>query len=264
MSLFSRFRAINDEGKAQVVRKLLENSTPDFDYFYMVVLSIAMATLGLLVDSPAVVIGSMLIAPVLFPLLSLSLGLVMSDHQVLTRSVYTLIKSLGFGLLLSVIVSLLFGFDAPMTGELLQRTNPSLLYLFVAVLAGLAASYSLAKPELNETLPGIAISVALIPPLAALGIGIATLNLTVISGSFVLLFINIIGIVGASMVTFSLMNLYEKRHIAKSTIEKEEVKMVEEKEVIEEIDAEEAQKAEELEEKVEKKGAENKNNKKAS
>lgn len=226
-----------------MVRKLLENSTPDFDYFYMVGISVAMASLGLLVDSAAVVIGSMLIAPVLYPLLSFSLGLVMSDYQVLTRSSYTLLKSLGFGLALSILMAVFFGFEASTTEELLQRTNPSLLYLFIAVFAGLAASFSLAKPQLNETLPGIAISVALIPPLAALGIGIAGLDLSVITGSFVLLVINIIGIVVASMVTFSLMNLYEKRHIAQSTIEKEEEKMQEEQEVVEEIEAEEQKKA---------------------
>lgn len=244
MSIFSRFKALEEGGKAHVVRRLLESSTPDFDYFYMVGLSVSMATLGLLVDSPAVVIGSMLIAPVLYSLLGFSLGLVMSDYQVLTRSFYTLLKSFGFGLALSVGITLLFAFGAPLGDEVLSRTSPSLLYLFIAVVAGLACSFALAKPELNETLPGIAISVALIPPLAVLGIGIANLDLSIISGSFVLLFINVIGIIAASMVTFSLMDLYEKRHIATSTIKKEDKKMKEEKKNVDKVDKEEKEKAE--------------------
>jgi len=88
------------------------------------------------------------------------------------------------------------------TSEILLRTEPSLLYLAVAVIAGIAVSFTLVRPELSETLAGIAVSVALIPPLAVLGIGIAKLNLLVVSGSLVLLLINVIGIVVASMVTF--------------------------------------------------------------
>lgn len=237
MSLFSRFRAIDENGKAYAVRRLMQAGTPDFDYFYMVGLSVAMAVLGLLIDSPAIVIGSMLIAPVLFPLLGFSLGLVMSDYTVLVRSLYTLGKSFGLGLAVAIAATWVLAPGGEMNSEILSRTEPSLLYLFVAVVAGLAVSFALAKPELNETLPGIAISVALIPPLGVLGIGIARFDLEVVSGSFVLLVINVIGIAVASMVTFSLMNLYEKRHIAQSTIKKESEKMEEEKEVIEELDA---------------------------
>ena len=238
MSILSRFKAIDENGKSQAVRRLLETSTPDFDYFYMVALSVAMAVLGLLIDSPAIVIGSMLIAPVLFPLLSLSLGLVMSDYGVLARSLYTLGKSFTLGLVVAIGATLLLAPDASFGHEILSRTQPSLLYLFVAVSAGLAVSFALAKPEWNETLPGIAVSVALLPPLAVLGIGIAQLDLVVISGSFVLLLVNVVGIVIASMISFSLMDLREKRHVAKSTLKKETEKMQEEKKVVEEIDEE--------------------------
>lgn len=244
MSWINRFRAIDEDGKAHAVRRLISNSTPDFDYFYLVGLSVSMATLGLLVGSPSVVIGSMLIAPVLFPILSFSLGLVMSDYQILTRSFYTLLKSFGLAVFLSIIVTLVFSNGFEMNEEILSRTVPSLVYLFVAITAGLAVSYTLAKPELNEAFPGIAISVALIPPLAVVGIGIAKLSWEIVSGSLVLLLLNIFGIVAASMFTFSLMNLYEKRHIAKSTIKREEEKIKEEKEVIQELDEKEKQNSE--------------------
>lgn len=238
MSIFARFRAIDEDGKAHAVRRLMESSTPDFDYFYMVAISVGMATLGLIAGSTSIVIGSMLIAPVLYPILSFSVGLVMSDYRVLSRSSYTIGKSVFVGLVVSIVLTYIFGHGTGMTDEILSRTEPSLLYLFVAIAAGMAVSYALAKPELNESFPGIAISVALIPPLSVIGIGIANWDIAVITGSLVMFVINVLGIMAASMVTFSLMNLYEKRHIAESTIKREEEKLEEEKAAIEKVVAE--------------------------
>ena len=68
MSVFARFRAVPDKDKASLIRKLVENGTPDFDYFYLIGLSTLMATFGLLLDSSSIVIGSMLIAPLMYPI----------------------------------------------------------------------------------------------------------------------------------------------------------------------------------------------------
>ena len=240
-SILARFRAIDEKDKAAVVRKLMQNSTPNFDFFYLAGLSVVMATLGLLADSPSIVIGSMLIAPVLYPILGISLGLVMSNTEVLTRSIVTLTKSVLISLALAVIVTLLFG-DGFVTSEMVARLNPSILHFFVAVIAGAAVSFALAQPEWSETLPGIAISVALVPPLAVLGAGIAMLDMTVISGSFNMLLLNFLGILLAAMVTFSLMNLHEKQGIAESTIRREEEKQQKEAEAIAAVVEEEAAK----------------------
>lgn len=230
-SFFARFRAIEEKDKAAVVRKLMQSSTPNFDFFYLVGLSVLMATLGLLADSPSIVIGSMLIAPVLYPILGIALGLVMSNMEVLGRSVLTLTKSVIISLAIAIAATWFFG-DGFVTGEMVARLNPSMIYFFVAVVAGAAVSFALAQPEWSETLPGIAISVALVPPLAVLGSGIAMFDMTVVAGSFNLLLLNFLGILLASMVTFSLMNLYEKQNIAESTIRKEEEKQQKEAEAI--------------------------------
>lgn len=234
MTIFARFRAIEDKDKAAVVRKLMESSTPNFDFFYLTGLSILMATLGLLVNSASIVIGSMLIAPLLYPILGVSLGLVMSNPVVLGRSMVTLTKSMLIGLGLSIVATLLLG-DGTVTQEILVRTEPSLVHFLVAVVAGAAVSFALAQPEWSETLPGIAISVALIPPLAVVGVGIAYLDMTVIKGSIVMLAMNLFGIMFAAMVSFSLMNLHEKQNIAASTIKKQEEKQQKEKEAIAEV-----------------------------
>ncbi|MFT5036807.1 MAG: putative hydrophobic protein (TIGR00271 family) [Candidatus Azotimanducaceae bacterium] len=234
MNVLAQFQTINDNDKASVVRKLMQSSTPDFDFFYLVGLSVLMATLGLISDSAAIVIGSMLLAPLMYPILGIALGLVMSNGEVLNRSFWTLSKSFAIGLSLAVFAAFLFGDAASFTThEVLIRTEPSLLHFLVAFIAGLAVSFALAQPQWSETLPGIAISVALIPPLAAIGVGIAALDMEIVTGSVVLLTINLLGIVFAAMISFSLMNLYQKQNIAASTIKKENERLEEEKKVIE-------------------------------
>lgn len=239
MSVFLRFRAISEKDKASVVRKLMEASTADFDFFYLVGLSILMAAFGLLIDSAAIVIGSMLIAPLLYPILGLSLGLTMSNYGVFRRSALTLAKSFALGILLAVIATFLFADTNVRTSyEIMSRTEVSLLHFLIAVVAGAAVAFTLGKSEWSETLPGVAISVALMPPLAVVGIGIAALDMEIVSGSLVMLIVNIFGIVFASMVTFSLMNLYEKQHIAESTIRKESEKAEEEAAAVARLDHE--------------------------
>lgn len=239
MSLFARFRAIQDNDKSSLVRKLMQNSTPDFDYFFLVALSVVMATAGLLLNSSSIIIGSMLIAPLMYPILAVALGLVMSNYEVLGRSVGTLVRSLGIGLSLSVVAAFFLA-DSEMyqTAEVMSRasgTNLLHLYLLVSIIAGAAVSYVLARPEWSDTLPGTAIAVALIPPLASLGIGIAHFDAEIIKGTTLLLAVNLLGIIGSAMVVFLMMNLSEKQNIAESTIKREEEKLKQENRVIEEV-----------------------------
>ena len=238
MPLFARFRALPDKDKATLIRKLVENGTPDFDYFYLIGLSTLMATLGLLLDSGSIVIGSMLLAPLMYPILGVSMGLVMmgTNINLLHRAVSTLTKSLGIGLFLSVTAAFFFGNEASyQTAEVLARTMPSHLHLLVALVAGAAVAYVLARPEWGDALPGVAISVALIPPLASIGIGIAALDPVIIRGASMILLLNLFGIIAISVMIFLLMNLGEKENIAVSTVIREEKKRVTEDKVIQEM-----------------------------
>lgn len=219
------FNNLTEKDKSNAIENLIVESTPRQDFFLMVVLSVLMATFGLLINNTAVIIGSMLIAPILYPILGLSLGIVMADFKLISRSFYTLLKSMVFGIAAAALIALFFsqGYEAPLV-------EPSLIYVMIAIIAGLAASFALIKPQLSETLPGIAISVTLIPPLAATGIGIAKFDWNVISDSFVLFMVNAIGIIFASMIVFSLMHLYIKRMDARKAIKKEEKAVKREKE----------------------------------
>ena len=220
------FNTLTGKDKTAAVERLIRGSTPSQDFFFMIILSILMATFGLFLANTAIIIGSMLIAPMLYPLLSLSLGIIMSDFKLISRSFYTIGKSVIIAALAGAVATWLFSSQLPELPPLIDTmTQPTLPYVVIAIIAGLAGSFALVKPQLNETLPGIAISVALIPPLATVGIGVARFDWVIISGSLLLFLVNAIGVIFASMITFSLMNFYVKRDKAIETIKKEDQKV---------------------------------------
>lgn len=217
------FTNFTEKDKASAVDRLILGSTPSQDFFLMVVLSAFTAVFGLIANSAEIILGSMLIAPLLYPILSFSLGLTMSDTSVISRSFWTLLKSLVLAVVASFLIALLFSNEySEITPEIASRTAPSLVYLMVAIVSGFAASFALVKPHLNETLPGVSISVALLPPVAVIGIGLARLDLSMISGAFLLFLVNAIGIIFASMITFSLMKFYSQKGEAHREIKKAE------------------------------------------
>jgi len=218
------FKNITSKDKSDAVEKLITHSTPNQDFFLMVALAIAMATLGLLLNSSAIIIGSMLISPMLYAFLSLSLGLSISDTKLIFRSFFSIVKALFVGVAIATIITL-FTAHQGSTNEIFFRINPSLSYGFVAFIAGFAAAFTLAKPQLNETIPGIAIAVALIPPVAVIGIGIATFNWVVFRGAFLLFLLNTFAVIVGSLIVFLLMNTYAKKNLAKQTLQQEEKKV---------------------------------------
>ena len=220
------FKTLTEKDKSAAIDHLIKGSTPSQDFFFMIILSVITATFGLLFDNVAVIIGSMLIAPILYPILSLSLGITMSDNKLISRAFYTLAKATALGIATAFVITFFFsGNFAEHNNEITSRTIATLPFFIVALTAGTAGSFALVKPQLNETLPGIAISVALIPPLSVVGIGVAKFNSAIVSGAFLLFLVNIVGIVFSGMVVFSLMNFYVKRKEAHELAQKEDVKI---------------------------------------
>ncbi|HMR00861.1 MAG TPA: TIGR00341 family protein [Candidatus Gracilibacteria bacterium] len=224
------FDNIANKEKSEAVDKLITQSTPRQDFLLLVILSVLMASIGLLQNNVATVIGSMLIAPVLYPILGIAMGIVMANSQLIVRSLGTLAKSIIIGLGTAIVITLLVyppgGIHAfQLTQEIALRMDPSLADVAIAIVSGLAASFALVKPQLSETLPGVAISVALVPPLAVLGIGIAVQDFVIASNALVLFIINILGIMFACVMVFSVMNFYVQRSEAKEVIKKEDKKL---------------------------------------
>lgn len=224
--ILTLFNELPQSEKDSVVKSLIEHSSPRQSFFFMVSLSILMATLGLITNSVVIVIGSMLIAPLLYPILSFSLGIVIADRSLMIRSLSTILRSSLYGIALSTATTFFFvRYDTPLSAEILARGNYSLTYVAIAFIAGLAASYAYLKLDINENMAGIAISVALIPPLAVIGIGLARLNWNLIQGSMILYLMNIFGILVASVLMFSIMNLQGTKKAAAAAVKKDDAQI---------------------------------------
>jgi uncharacterized hydrophobic protein (TIGR00271 family) len=210
MSILTYFRiTTKNTGKNEAIARLVKAGAGDFDFYLFVLLGVGMATLGMLLDSATVVIGSMLIALVLYPILSLALSVVLVDSQLGMRSLRTICMAFVLGITIAAFATILLQpFGIEQGEQLIARTQPSLLYFLVACVSGFAAAYATIHRTLNELLPGVAISVALVPPLSAVGISFALLQYGWLFGALTLLILNIAGIAVASMVAFSLMDVH--------------------------------------------------------
>ena len=200
---------------AQAAGRAVEpGSLPTFAFYLILACSAVIATLGLLADSAAVIIGAMIVAPLMSPVISMSYGIVAGKGALTMRSLFTVIT----GSLLTISVAFVFAeaIGWKVAGfEVIARLRPSLLDLGVAMAAGVAAAFAYTRPNVSSALAGVAIAVALVPPLCTVGIvlslgheGSAEVGLAVdmdyvsARGPFLLYLTNIIGIVLASSLVF--------------------------------------------------------------
>jgi uncharacterized hydrophobic protein (TIGR00271 family) len=140
---------------------LRNNSRPDFSFFLLVVLSSGIATLGLLTNSPAVIIGAMLVAPLMSPIIGLGLASLTGDATLLRDAASALLRGAIIAVVFSTLLTWIdiqlpfFFFQADnLPGEVLARVRPSPLDLTIALLGGLAAAFALAMPQISAALPG--------------------------------------------------------------------------------------------------------------
>ncbi len=172
-------------------------------YLFMTAMSGGIAVLGLLLSSPAVVIGAMLLSPLMDPIMGLGFALAIGDYQWLKQSA----RSLAWGTVMAVGLTALLVFMSPIqtiTPEIAARTQPNLFDLFVALFSALAGAYAMIKGR-EGTIVGVAIATALMPPLAVVGFGLATWNWTVFSGALLLYVTNLITI---ALTAWAMARLY--------------------------------------------------------
>jgi uncharacterized hydrophobic protein (TIGR00271 family) len=178
--------------------RLESGSRWDFDFLALMSLATVIAALGLIQNSTAVVIGAMLVAPLMTPLIAAGLSLVQGNIRLMRQA----LRSVGYGFVIAVGIGILAGLCAPvhqLTNELAARGSPNILDLGIAFFSGLAAAYALARPGLSAALPGVATAAALVPPLATVGISLAFGETANALGSALLFAANVIAIVlGAS------------------------------------------------------------------
>jgi uncharacterized hydrophobic protein (TIGR00271 family) len=155
--------------RATIYTRIRRGARPETSFFVLIGLSAMIASLGLIVNSPAVVIGAMLVAPLMSPIIGTGLALVLGD----TRFLRLALGAVNRGLLLAIAIGMLAGLTTlgrPFSNEILARTQPNLYDLGIALFSGLAAAYALSFSSAAGALPGVAIAAALVPPLATVGI----------------------------------------------------------------------------------------------
>ena len=192
---------VSNQRKQAVYKEIITGSDPSFNYYLLLLLSALISAFGLIANSPAVVIGAMLVCPLMMPIFGISLSLVTGDTLLLRAA---MLAETG-GILLVVGASFLLGispFTFEMTHEILAMTNPTLLDLFVAALAGFAGCLAMIDERISPILPGIAIATSLTPPLAGCGLCLALGSFEGSMGAFILFLANFLTILLVGSMTF--------------------------------------------------------------
>ena len=164
---------------------------------WILVFSIFIASIGLNVDSTAVVIGAMLISPLMGPIMGFGLGIGINDLSVVRKSLLNLGVAAGIAILTSALYFLISPIDEA-SNELFARTNPTFLDVLVAIFGGLTGVLAGSRKEKNNVIPGVAIATALMPPLCTAGFGLASGQWDYFFGAFYLFLINAILIATAT------------------------------------------------------------------
>jgi uncharacterized hydrophobic protein (TIGR00271 family) len=196
-------------------------SLPCLDFYFMLAISVVIATFGLLSNSAPIIIGAMIIAPLISPIMSLSFGIVAVEQQLIGRSLVTLFTGVILVIVIAFLCTELVGLRLA-GSEVIGRSVPTLLDFGVAIAAGAAAAFAYTRRSIMNTIAGVAIAVALVPPLAVTGIGLAqgaaattgigqTLGQIglhaggsdIAAGSFVLFLTNLVGVVVTAGLVFA-------------------------------------------------------------
>lgn len=202
-------KSLPSERQKVITDEVALSASPGYDFFILVVLSCSIATLGLITDSSAVIIGAMLIAPLMSPIIGIGLASISGNTTLLRKSLSALFRGALLAICLATLMTwgnnyLPFFSIQEMPKEVLARTRPTPIDLVIALAGGIAAAYAMTQPNISAALPGVAIATALMPPLCTVGIGLA-LNRWDVAGGATLLFItNAITIAFASVLVFFL------------------------------------------------------------
>ncbi len=202
------YRALREKEKTDldVYRVLAEGAMPTIEYYVLIVISCVVATSGLLQGSTAVIIGAMIIAPLMTPILSFSIAILWGDLLIIRLALKSLFNGVVLTIALSAAIAYIFSMP-DYSPEIMARTVPSAFDIIVALASGVVGAYGYANKKISATLVGIAIAVALMPPLCVVGIGLGTMNLAVAGGAALLFAINLVSISLAGAVVFLVMKI---------------------------------------------------------
>ncbi len=217
-SLFQKFRLGNEKEEFQSVITSIDNGVVfRGTNLWILIFAIFVASLGLNVNSTAVIIGAMLISPLMGPIMGIGLGMGINDIALLRKAMYNFAVATGVALITSTVFFLVSPLrDAH--SELLARTSPNIYDVLIALFGGLAGILATSSKQKGNVIPGVAIATALMPPLCTAGYGLATLQFNFFWGAFYLFIINTVFIALATFVMVRFLHFPEKDlHNAKLT-----------------------------------------------
>ncbi|MCK5332328.1 TIGR00341 family protein [Candidatus Parcubacteria bacterium] len=193
---------LDSKRQEKVFEEIKENAKADFDFYVLTIFAGIIITLGLVVNSAAVVIGGMLIAPLVWPILCLSMAIIRGKSKLIQSSVFTLIKSTSIIFIIAFLLGLMSPEYALQGSEFLSRTSPTIFELFIALAAGFVGAFVIAYPKIGASIAGVVVAAAIVPPIAVMGISISHGNLSMAGGSFILLMSNLIAVTFSSSILF--------------------------------------------------------------
>jgi len=182
----------------------------EFSSTYVILLVVAsvVTSLGLLINSSPVVIGGMIIAPLMWPLLRIAFGVVRERVSHISSGVVLLLLSIGVSILSSIIITYLSPVKV-ISPEILARTEPTLIDILIALAAGAVAAFGVLHHKISESLAGVALATSMMPPLCVAGIGLALFRLDIFAGGLLLFATNVISIVFISAVIFNFFSQHK-------------------------------------------------------
>jgi len=189
-NLKDRFELHSDKAENEAIIEYIKNGS-EFagTNVWVLILAIFIASVGLNVNSTAVIIGAMLISPLMGPIMGIGLGIGINDLDLIKKA----FKNLSIAAIFSIFTSALYFLITPLNeaqSELLARTTPTIWDVIIAFVGGLAGAIAITRKDKSNALPGVAIATALMPPLCTAGYGLANGNLIFFLGAFYLFFIN--------------------------------------------------------------------------
>ena len=209
--ILGAFPTLGRDDRLDLVQQLEQSAQANIDFIMMMVLSTSLASLGLLADSGAVVIGAMLVAPLMGPLVAAGLALVQANLSLFKRSLGVAFIGIGIGFATSLIFGALNpGFEP--TLEIEARGKPDLLDLGIAFLSGMTAAYASGRSNVMTTLAGVAIAAALVPPLAVVGIALTHGSPLISGNAAILLITNLVAIILGAAIVFRMFKIHISRH----------------------------------------------------
>jgi len=186
---------------ASLNRSLWRTAVPSWSFYILLSLSGVISTLGLLASSAATIIGAMIIAPLMGPIIAIAYSMVAGNRRFLKRSSFTLLTGMALTVITSIAVAKLVGIRT-FGPEIMSRVSPNLMDLGVALAAGAAGAFAKSRRSIADALPGVAIAVALVPPLSVIGIGVAMTSQSVTTGASLLFLANLSGIIFSGGMVF--------------------------------------------------------------